>query len=948
MWNSLKKYFYLFLKYAAPIGLFLLLPMLVVLYLGHNIINQEKSKHLSELSSLLENNLNDIESEIPSKSFMLKVARGAWFTLSNNINQQKFFWDYYNRLCLFLNSKPDFYLFDDKGLLITPKNINLKSRFTASKLWQTIGASYDERTESVNKLKKQFQGFLGSEFKLGTFLEARNRLMPIILNTKEGYVYWMNFAENPKKGILIVFWNVPSLDFRFNQIIDRYSSKFDFAYTRYLSGEVKIFGKKSQSFNFDNIYLKTVLMNPKDGYLDSEGMLWKSVKLDNFYLIASLKSNSLNYDHSHSTFIITIFLSSLFIVLLYLFLTTKLKFYFSIKTKIIILFLIAVFVPVMEFAFLGYQYITDMENNLRAQFGNESRDILHNIDKELGNSSNVFRDDFREIVKNFQKYDVDVNARRNIDESLAKNELVAIERRVASDASIIRNKTNYLVFEGLNIVADPIAKYCIDTKFNTNLMDSVDPVLRTAMNSPEFGLAIFATSPDKVQNFSFGTLQFYLYWCFTHSQQYGLEYYLALRLTDNTLRDYLKKRLEKCKTDPKEKDYFIFICNDKKEEWFPNNALSKDLKPFSRRISFIGKPIESEITLNSNRYLLLVQKSIKLNGYSFYILYPYKIIEEKINKFVLYIIASIILFIIIALCIGFRLSETFLYPIKRLEDGVKAIKLRQTEFRIESLQNDEFGALAQSFNKMITDLKEMELASYIQESLMPKNIPSLNGYQLSFSNKMASGVGGDYFDTILLDNENLCIIIGDVSGHGVASALVMAIAKAVIYHGFNRTRNLLELFSDLNSVISTYFYKPPVKKMITLFATIVNLPSGKASFLNSGHNYPIKLSKDGCITDIIMNGLPIGILKKMRKSTVQELLIEEGESIVFYTDGIVEATGKTTEQYGYDRFKESLSHLSNESPDKIINILLKNYEKWEDGTEPDDDVTLAVLKRLPS
>ncbi len=97
-----------------------------------------------------------------------------------------------------------------------------------------------------------------------------------------------------------------------------------------------------------------------------------------------------------------------------------------------------------------------------------------------------------------------------------------------------------------------------------------------------------------------------------------------------------------------------------------------------------------------------------------------------------------------------------------------------------------------------------------------------------------------------------------------------------------------------------------------------------------------------------MNGLPIGILKKMRKTSVQELLIEEGESIVFYTDGIVEATGKTSEQYGYDRFKESLSHLSNESPNNIINILLKNYEKWEDGTEPDDDVTLAVLKRLPS
>ena len=86
----------------------------------------------------------------------------------------------------------------------------------------------------------------------------------------------------------------------------------------------------------------------------------------------------------------------------------------------------------------------------------------------------------------------------------------------------------------------------------------------------------------------------------------------------------------------------------------------------------------------------------------------------------------------------------------------------------------------------------------------------------------------------------------------------------------------------------------------------------------------------------------------MRKLKTDEFVIDKGETVVFYTDGIVEATGKTTEQYGYDRFKENLSKMCQESSETIMNTLLENYRKWEDGTEPDDDVTLFVLKRLAS
>ena len=949
----IKNYFSVFLKYAAPLGLFVLLPLIATLYLGHNIFCLERNRHVSDLSTKIENGLKDIESEIAPESFLLKVGNGAWFTFKQCQNDLNEYWKYYDSLCKFLNIEIDLYVFDDKGSLITPRSINLKSRFLAGKLWKTIGASYEERADFARKSKKQLKSLLGNEFRLGEFLDNRSRLIPIIVNTKVGYIYWMNLPENKNKGILLIFWEIPSFSIRMNTIIKRYASNFDDGFVRNFSQEFQPFSDKEKTHktnnsDYNSIFLQFLSENQKEVIDESNGLIWKGLEYDGLWLGAALKSNVIKIDRLHSVFIAFICFLGISIIFIYIWTLNRHNHYISIKAKLMALFLIAVLTPVMGFTYLAYQYVSDMYDNLCAQVKSEGRNMLINIDRELGASGNVFREEFRKIVKDYQSYDEDENIRKSFSDSLANHDLAIIERRRVSDASLISQITNFVVFEGMVAISDPFSKCCIDANHDTNLSASLDPVLAKALKSPECGLAVFWERPDNVQDFVFGSAEFYLYWCFAKSVKYGDEFFFILRITDRVLREHLRERMQKCKTNPKEREYKIVACNDKNGEWFPDNSLKAKLKSVSRRVNYIGKPIETEIEIDSERYLLAAIKSGKLRGYSFYALYPYKKVTDKISKTIYFIIGAIILFIITALVIGYRLSGTFLYPVKRLEDGVKAIKERNSGFRIEALQNDEFGMLAKSFNKMIGDLKEMELASYIQESLLPKTLPKLDGYEICFSNKMASGVGGDYFDTMLLDEENLCVIIGDVSGHGVASALVMAIAKAVLYHGFKETRDLKELFSDLNSVVNTYFNTPPVKKMITLFATIINLPTGKAVFLDAGHNFPMKISSDGQIEELKMAGLPVGVMRKMRKLKTDEFIIDKGETIVFYTDGIVEATGKTPEQYGYDRFKQNLSEMCQESSQTIMNTLLERYKKWEDGTEPDDDVTLFVLKRLAS
>ena len=949
--NNSKNYFTIALQHFVEVVLFILVPLIAVLYIGQHIIAYESNINLSETSDGIKNLLRDMEVETDSDYYMLKTANQIWDEYKQNLNKKDNFWAYYDKICDSLKLKPDLYLFDSGGNLVTPERYNLKSRDLASKLWNAVGEPYEEKSNTAKKYKEQFKSFLGSEFRLVQFLESRNNLMPIIINSKPGCLYWMTRSDKLREGIILVFWEIPTFDFRFRQILDKYSSKFDDLFVKNDNGSIDYYGNNNShesKSEYEKIYNGCFKEKEDKYYVDDKGLTWRYVKFNNSQLFGALKCDYLKYRFFSNLLLFIICAASIILVSFYLLAVIKHQFVFSIRTKIITLFLIAVFTPVICYIALGYQYITDLDSNNHINIWKESREILLDIDRELGSSGNIFIEDFRKMVKDYQRYDEDPEIRKEFAVSLADNDLVEIDRRLVSDASLISQLTNYVFYDKINDVTGPFAKCCIDATSNTTLLNSVAPVIRNTMHDPESALTNFWHRPDRVQDFVFGTTQFYLYWNYAESAEHGKEYFFILRSMDKVLRNHLKKRLLECKTNSKERNYFIIGCNNKINEWFPDNDLENQLKANSKRVFVTGKPIETHITIGSKVYLLLGLRCYKLKGYSLFALYPHEKIDEEINEVVKEMILRIVLFIAAALIIGYMLTNSFLYPVKNLGEGIKAIEARNSEFRIEVLENDEFGNLAVNFNKMISNLKEVDLAKSIQESLLPNALPNVKDYELSFSNKMASGIGGDYFDTFLLDDDNLCVVIGDVSGHGAASAFVMAMAKSVLYNGFKETRNIIELFGDLNSVVNTYFGKPPVKKMITLFAAIINLPTGKTVFLDAGHNYPMKITVDGLVNEIKMTGLPIGVMKKMRKVKTDEFVIDKGETIVFYTDGIVEATGKTPEQYGYDRFKQNLSELCKESAETIKNTLLENYKKWEDGTEPDDDVTLFVLKRLAS
>ena len=187
----------------------------------------------------------------------------------------------------------------------------------ADKLWETQGNSYVETAELYKKLKKQFKNFLGNEFKLSAFLEGRNKLIPIIVKTRNGFVFWMNSSDNPKEGILMIFWEMPSVKFRTEQMLKRYANRF---YDCFLKGSDESFWSvetssendnahifevrnEAQKNNYDMVSRNISILGNNDRFIDEKGLLWKGCKLDDNWFFVAAKTNFNKYNNYHTYFL---------------------------------------------------------------------------------------------------------------------------------------------------------------------------------------------------------------------------------------------------------------------------------------------------------------------------------------------------------------------------------------------------------------------------------------------------------------------------------------------------------------------------------------------------------------------------------------------------------------------------------------------------------------------
>ncbi|MBU1106683.1 MAG: SpoIIE family protein phosphatase [Candidatus Riflebacteria bacterium] len=360
-----------------------------------------------------------------------------------------------------------------------------------------------------------------------------------------------------------------------------------------------------------------------------------------------------------------------------------------------------------------------------------------------------------------------------------------------------------------------------------------------------------------------------------------------------------------------------------------------------------GRVVNRVTQINERPFWLTVKPEKNIKTHVFFHLISQSERLNSLNPLKWQLAGSGLMALIVSLLGAILITRLVILPVQDLGAGISAIRNRNHDFRTPVRRDDEFGALATAFNKVIGELKELEYGKIVQESLLPREPIIPDGYDIAFFNTSATDLAGDYHDTIQLDDGRLAIILGDVTGHGISAALAMAMAKATVNHtGNDGTKYPQTLMNSLNALFSKEL--KPRHKFMTLVTIVIDPTSGKLEVDNAGQSYPRLFSAEKrCSADVAIPSMPLGAMKK-RKAKIEVRQMQSNDAFILYTDGIIECSDTTGDMFGYDRFNDLFDSLMNQrfSASGALKEMMRQLDDFRVAGAYPDDVTMVIVRKL--
>ena len=234
--------------------------------------------------------------------------------------------------------------------------------------------------------------------------------------------------------------------------------------------------------------------------------------------------------------------------------------------------------------------------------------------------------------------------------------------------------------------------------------------------------------------------------------------------------------------------------------------------------------------------------------------------------------------------------------------------------------------------------KELDEARQLQLSMLPKVIPQLPHLDIAVFMKTATEVGGDYYDFHVHLDGTLTIILGDATGHGLMSGMMVSIMKSLFMS--DRTNKALKPFFENASAA----IKDMQLGRLMMALNCVQISKNKIVTTNAGMP-PLIIYRNNSQTveEVVINNMPLGAMKEVVYD-VKELKVEKGDTLIMMSDGFVELKNQNQEMYGYKRARNSFEESAKKEPEEIISYLRAEARSWTNDKEPDDDVTFVVIK----
>lgn len=234
--------------------------------------------------------------------------------------------------------------------------------------------------------------------------------------------------------------------------------------------------------------------------------------------------------------------------------------------------------------------------------------------------------------------------------------------------------------------------------------------------------------------------------------------------------------------------------------------------------------------------------------------------------------------------------------------------------------------------------RDIASAAFVQQRLFPTALRPIPGFDVSGRCEPANHVGGDYFDYFLVDEDQLIVVIGDVTGHGFGPSLVMAETRAALRTMAATTNDIGKMIGQVNNLI----HDQDFSWFVTLFLGRIDTKTGRCSYASAGHPSILKRS-DGSLDELTSRNHPLGI-ELHADFSVFDTDLHEGDMLLLYTDGISERTAGQDVFFGLDRMALPLLESEQSSAIEIIDEIFERANRFAEFRAPDDDMTAVVVK----
>lgn len=950
-----------FLDFAAISGLLVVIPVLFsILLVTHVIDTQKNSEQQASIAGLDERaqslfanldaenlfspGLEKLGDKILPICSSLSGETGADAATIEVITESA------QKTFVAMGQQFNLFVFDARGRLVNTKFSPLEQTRPMQYIWNCIIGK--ENRQDYNTRKADVSSLLGRSFSITRISHSNGVCFPTFNYGRHGLFY--HRRNNADNGGIIAFSEL-NLDFAYllHENVKRAASHESPIILRNRSGRIL----HGSDYHAHASALFDQATTGLEQTVAADGNLWKKFAINDMELLFGTRFSSKGLDAikyaATACFLLLICFSLAFLSRIF---NSEKSIWLSIRLKLIVIFLFAVYLPVLGLFLLGFNGLRDHRTVLENETRKGLLDIMMGIDSGFSKKE-------KEIATTFERFFLDRSWHRELSDNWKKADLAV--RKSSGTPAHGENFFNWLEVRDIHLnqlyststgeandrvkaMGRTMSLICLEKTIPERLQEAgtrpkqSDLVLVNLLENPVIGFSHLFERPGRVVPMQFEGSSVYWYWNFYPEKDSKVAfvggnsnaYFNACKYLDRVMLERFTMGDSAVK---------VIAFHPGSQFWWP--AATKIEKPMANLFKLAAlndKAESSQIEFAGKKYIAACMPGIKLQNFYIACLFPGDAIDARISGMWSSINLGVVFILLIAALTGMLLSKTFLQPISELSSGLSALRKRNTEFRVKIDNQDELGDLGQTFNQMMDDVKEMLIAGTVQKCLIPEHCPEIKGYECLIYNRMAADVGGDYADIFSLGNSRYLIVLGDVTGHGVSSSLLTAMVKASVFRFASAKTDLRIMLKRLSIMIFELLNR---RKLMTFCAIILDTANNSYAVANAGHPFPLVVSHNGSATFIEHSALPLGVSPKRSNYEIVEGHLQPEDMLFIYSDGIVEGTNPDGEEFGLQRIKSILSENTH-SPltttrDRLLNEFSEHYRR----EELDDDLTFIMFKR---